>query len=67
MVIGGNLTYGGEGRKLKVNIYQVAISAMEKIDQGKDNRECSGQGKVEWNLAILHRMVREGLSDKITF
>lgn len=40
---------------------------MEKIDQGKDNRECSGQGKVEWNLAILHRMVREGLSDKITF
>lgn len=43
------------------------MSAMEKIDQDKGNRECSGQGKVEWNLSILYGMVREGLSDKITF
>lgn len=42
------------------------MGAMEKINQGKGNREYrEWPGRVEWNLAIIYRVVREGFSDKI--
>lgn len=48
----------GRRQKIKTSkyvIYQVAISAMEKVNHGKVKREYHGQGREEWKLVLYIR------------